>query len=145
MRKKNRSDHGREFENEHFKTFCDEHDTAHILRSNRSTRWDNWKKDRSVQELARRMLNAHNLPNYFWAEAVVMSFGTLKDMVCSIANRVLIRNIETKSPYELWHRRTPTEVILNILVTNLLYLINKDSYKNMILILWRHLPWLVHQ
>lgn len=36
----------------------------------------------------------HNIPDYFWAEAV--------NTACHILNRCLIRPILKKTPYELW-------------------------------------------
>ena len=40
------------------------------------------------------MLNENNLPKYFWAEAV--------NTVCYVLNRVSLRPILKKTPYELW-------------------------------------------
>jgi len=49
--------------------------------------------------MARTMFCNKNLPNYFWAEAV--------DTACHILNKVSIRPILKKSPYELYKRRKP--------------------------------------
>ena len=45
------------------------------------------------------MLCEDNLPKYFWAKAM--------DTACYILNRVLIRPILKKTPYELWNERKP--------------------------------------
>ena len=45
------------------------------------------------------MLCEGNLPKYFWAEAV--------NTACYILNRILIRPILKKTPYELWNERRP--------------------------------------
>ncbi|KAF7132171.1 hypothetical protein RHSIM_Rhsim09G0079800 [Rhododendron simsii] len=45
------------------------------------------------------MLCENSLPKYFWAEAVNTS--------CYVLNRVLIRPILKKTPYELWNSRKP--------------------------------------
>jgi len=48
-------------------------------------------KNRSLEELARTLLNDSNLPKYFWADAV--------NTACYVLNRVLIRPILQKTPY----------------------------------------------
>ncbi|KAH9802698.1 hypothetical protein KPL71_001497 [Citrus sinensis] len=57
------------------------------------------RKNRSIQEMARTMLNENSLPKYFWAEAV--------NTACYVLNRVLIRPNLNKTPYELWKDRKP--------------------------------------
>ena len=47
--------------------------------------------------MARTMLNKNNLPKYFWAEAVNTS--------CYVLNRILLRLILKKTPYELWKNK----------------------------------------
>ena len=62
----------------------------------------NWvveRKNRSLEELARTMLNESSLPKYFWADAVSTS--------CYVMNKVLIRPIMKKTPYELFNGRKP--------------------------------------
>ena len=49
--------------------------------------------------MARIMLNEHSLPKYLWAEAV--------NTVCYVLNRVSLRPILKKTPYELWKDRKP--------------------------------------
>ena len=50
-------------------------------------------KNMSLEELAKTMLNENALPKYFWADAV--------NIACYVSNRVLIRPILKKTPYEL--------------------------------------------
>ena len=45
------------------------------------------------------MLCENNLPKYFWAEAV--------NTACYILNRVLLRPILNKTPFELWSCKLP--------------------------------------
>ena len=45
------------------------------------------------------MLCENNLPKYFWSKAV--------NTACYIINRVMIRPIIKKTPYELWNDRKP--------------------------------------
>ena len=55
------------------------------------------RKNRTLEEMSRRMLCENNLPKYFWAEAV--------HTACYILNRALIWPILKKTPYELWYDR----------------------------------------
>ena len=57
------------------------------------------RKNRNFQEMARNMLNENNLPKYFRAEVVNTS--------CYVLNRVLLRPILKKTPYELWKNKKP--------------------------------------
>ena len=56
--------------------------------------------------MARTMLCESNLPKYFWAEAI--------STACHILNRVLIRPITKKTPYELWKNKKPTAKYLRV-------------------------------
>ena len=49
--------------------------------------------------MARTTLNENNLPKYFWAEVVNTS--------CYVLNRVLLRPILKKTPYELQKNKKP--------------------------------------
>ncbi|GJZ91440.1 putative ribonuclease H-like domain-containing protein, partial [Tanacetum coccineum] len=51
-------------------------------------------------EAARTMLADSKLPTTFWAEAV--------NTACYVQNRVLVVKPHNKTPYELFHGRTPT-------------------------------------
>ena len=43
------------------------------------------------------MINENNLPKYFWAEAV--------NTFCYVLNKVLLRSIIKKIPYEFWKNK----------------------------------------
>ena len=49
--------------------------------------------------MARTMLCENNLPKYFWEEAINTS--------CYVINKILIRPILSKTPYELYKGRKP--------------------------------------
>ena len=49
--------------------------------------------------MARTMINETNMAKHFWAEVV--------NTTCYIQNRVSIRPILKKTPYELWKNRKP--------------------------------------
>ena len=96
-----RSDHGGEFENKDFELFCDEHGIEHNFSAPRTPQQNGVveRKNRSLEEIARTLLNDTSLPKYFWAEAV--------NTACYIMNRALIRPILKKTPYELFNGRKP--------------------------------------
>ena len=56
-------------------------------------------KNRSLEELARTMLNEYNLPKYFWADAVSIAFYVL--------NWVMIRHIMKLTSYEIYKGTKP--------------------------------------
>ena len=110
-----RSDHGREFENVDFENYCNENGIDHIF-SALITPQQNGVVERKniiIQEMARTMLNENNLPKYFWAGVVNTS--------CYVLNRLLLRPILKKTPYELWKIRNPTLTISKSLDANVLY------------------------
>jgi len=96
-----RSDRGREFDNKDIELFCDENGFGHNFSAPRTPQQNGVveRKNRSLQEMARTMLNEHKLPQYLWAEAVNTS--------CYVINRVIIRSKLGKTPYELWSGRKP--------------------------------------
>ncbi|KAH9779609.1 hypothetical protein KPL71_007757 [Citrus sinensis] len=96
-----RNDHGGEFENHAFENFCNDFSIEHQFSSPRTPQQNGVveRKNRSIQEMARTMLNENSLPKYFWAEAV--------NTACYVLNRVLIRPNLNKTPYELWKDRKP--------------------------------------
>jgi len=61
------SDHGGEFENERFESFCNKHDIKHNFSTPRTLQQNGVveRKNRSLEELARTLLNDYNLPKYF--------------------------------------------------------------------------------
>ncbi|GAV69083.1 hypothetical protein CFOL_v3_12584, partial [Cephalotus follicularis] len=56
--------------------------------------------NRTLEEMGRTMFCENNLPKYLWAEAV--------NTACYIINRVMIRSILKKTPYELFNDRKPS-------------------------------------
>lgn len=96
-----RSDHGGEFQNALFEEFCEEHGITHYFSAPRTPQQNGVaeRKNRSLIELARTMLSDSSLPKYFWADAV--------STACYVTNRVNIRPILKKTPYELYKGRKP--------------------------------------
>ena len=65
------------------------------------------------------MLNEHSLPKYFWAEAV--------NTACYILNRVLVRPLLTKTPYELWNNKKPNVSYFKVFGCKCFILNEKDN------------------
>ena len=87
-----RSDHGREFQNKKFISFCSKLGISHNFSAQRTPQQNDVveRKNRSLEELARTILNDSGLPKCFWADAVRTA--------CYVINRVLIRPILKKTP-----------------------------------------------
>ncbi|XP_021759157.1 uncharacterized protein LOC110724067 [Chenopodium quinoa] len=96
-----RSDHGTEFENSKFDEFCTEYGIDHNFSAPRTPQQNGVveRKNRSLEDMARTMLISSRLPRNFWAEAV--------NTTCYILNRVSVRAITNKTPYELMKGRKP--------------------------------------
>ncbi|RDX99987.1 Copia protein, partial [Mucuna pruriens] len=57
------------------------------------------RKSRNLEEMAKTMLCENSLVKYFWAEAIYTTYY--------VQDRILIRPILNKTPYELWRGRIP--------------------------------------
>ncbi|GJW80857.1 retrovirus-related pol polyprotein from transposon TNT 1-94 [Tanacetum coccineum] len=98
-----RTDHGREFDNEvQFGEFCNANGITHNFSAPRTPQSNDVveRKNRTLQEMSKTMLNEQSLPQKFWCNAV--------DTSTYILNRILIRAILGKTPYELLRGRKPT-------------------------------------
>ncbi|WVZ63358.1 LOW QUALITY PROTEIN: hypothetical protein U9M48_012995 [Paspalum notatum var. saurae] len=90
-----RSDNGEEFRNSRFENFCRDLGLEHQF-SSPYTRPQNGvveRKNRTLVEMARTMLDEHRTPRRFWDEAV--------NTACYIANRIFLRAFLGKTSYEL--------------------------------------------
>ncbi|GJY38469.1 retrovirus-related pol polyprotein from transposon TNT 1-94 [Tanacetum coccineum] len=91
-----RTDHGREFDNEvKFGEFCNANGITHNFSAPHTPQSNGVveRKNRTLQERSRTMLNEQSLPQNFWCNAI--------DTSTYILNRILIRAILGKTPYEL--------------------------------------------
>ncbi|GJS89732.1 ribonuclease H-like domain-containing protein [Tanacetum coccineum] len=97
-----RCDNGTEFKNREMNQFCE---MKGILRQFSVARTPQQngvaeRRNRTLIEAARTMLADSKLPTTFWAEAV--------NTACYVQNRVLVVKPHNKTPYEIFHGRTPT-------------------------------------
>jgi hypothetical protein len=96
-----RSDNGGEFKNTSFESFCNEKGIEHQFSSPRVPQQNGVveRKNRSLVEMARTMLDEYHTPRRYWAEAV--------NTACYISNRVFLRSKLGKTSYELRFGHTP--------------------------------------
>ena len=117
-----KSDHGGEFQIEKFISFYKKLGISHNFFAPRTPQQNGVveRKNRSLEELARTILNDSGLPKCFWADAV--------STACYVMNRVLIRPILKKTPYELMNGRKPNVSHLKVFGYKCYVLINgKES------------------
>ena len=97
-----RSDHGTEFENFEFLTFCREHGIDHNFSAPYTPQQNGVveRKNRTLEDMVRTMLISSGLSQSFWVEAV--------STACYIINRAMPRPILEKNPYELLKGNPPS-------------------------------------
>jgi len=95
------SDHGGEFQNEKFNSFCEKLGIFYNFSVPRTPQRNGVVegKNKSLEELASTILSESSFPKYFWADAA--------STACYVMNRVLTRPILKKTPYELLNGRKP--------------------------------------
>ncbi|GJU08498.1 retrovirus-related pol polyprotein from transposon TNT 1-94 [Tanacetum coccineum] len=104
-------DYSREFDNEvQFGEFCNSNVITHNFSALRTPQSNGVveRKNRTLQEMSRTMLNEQSLPQKFWCNAV--------DTSTYILNLILIRAILGKTPYELlrgYSQNSKAYIILN--------------------------------
>ncbi|XP_019189509.1 PREDICTED: uncharacterized protein LOC109183937 [Ipomoea nil] len=96
-----RSDHGREFDNQVFDDWCASVGIFHEYSAPKTPQQNGVveRKNRTIQEMARVLLNAKDLPQRFWAEAV--------STACHTINQVYLRPGTHHTPYEIWKGKKP--------------------------------------
>ncbi|GJR26115.1 retrovirus-related pol polyprotein from transposon TNT 1-94 [Tanacetum coccineum] len=116
-----RTDHGREFDNEvQFGEFCNDNSITHNFSAPRTPQSNGMveRENRTLQEISRTMLNEQSLPQKFWCNAV--------DTSTYILNRILIRAILGKTPYEILRGRKPTLDYFRVFGSKCFILNSKD-------------------
>ena len=90
-----RSDHGKEFQNSKFDEFFSNEGLDHNFSASRTPQQNGVveRQNGTLDDMARTTIIASDLPKSLWAEVV--------DIACYIINRVTLRPITLKTPYEL--------------------------------------------
>jgi transposase InsO family protein len=97
-----RSDNGTEFRNTSFDEFCLEHGIDQQFSAPRISQQNGVveRKNRTLVEMARTMLDEHRTPRRFWADAI--------SIACYISNQIFLRSILHLTPFELRFGRKPS-------------------------------------
>ncbi|GJU69597.1 retrovirus-related pol polyprotein from transposon TNT 1-94 [Tanacetum coccineum] len=114
-------DHGREFDNEvQFGAFCDAQGINHNFSPPRTPQSNGVveRKNCTLQEMSRTMLNEQSIPQKFWCNAV--------DTLTYILNRILIRPILGKTLYEIYRGRKPSLEYFKVFGSKCFILNTKD-------------------
>nr|GEV83359.1 retrovirus-related Pol polyprotein from transposon TNT 1-94 [Tanacetum cinerariifolium] len=115
-----RTDHCRKFDNDvKLREFCNANGITHnfsVLRTPQSNSVVE-RKNKTLQEMSRTMLNEQSLPQKIWCNLVDISY---------ILNRILIRAIFGKTPYELLRGRKPTLDYFRVFESKCFILKTKD-------------------
>jgi transposase InsO family protein len=99
--KKVRSDNGSEFKNTSVEEFCDEKGIKHEFSTTYTPEQNGVveRKNRTLIEMARSMLDEYKVLDSFWAEAI--------NTACHASNRLYCHRFFNKTPYELLNGRKP--------------------------------------
>jgi transposase InsO family protein len=94
-----RSNRGGEFISWNFKEFCDKHGIKREYTIPRTPQQNGVveRHNRSVQQMARSMINERNIPQTYWVEAIHKTIHIL--------NKSRLRPHSDKTPYEIWFGR----------------------------------------
>ncbi|GJX80479.1 putative ribonuclease H-like domain-containing protein [Tanacetum coccineum] len=96
-----RCDNGTEFKSREMNQFCEMKGILRQFSIARTSQQNGVveRRNKTLIEAARTMLADSKFPTTFWAEAV--------NTACYVQNRVLVVKPHNKTPYELFHGRTP--------------------------------------
>jgi transposase InsO family protein len=99
--KKIKSDNGTEFKNSQIKRFLEEEGIKHEFSSPYTLQQNGVveRKNRTLLDMARTMLDEYKTPNWFWAEAI--------NTACYSINRLYLHQILKKTSYELFIGKRP--------------------------------------
>ncbi|GAU28621.1 hypothetical protein TSUD_55650 [Trifolium subterraneum] len=116
-----RSDHGKEFENSKFSDFCSSEGISHEFSAPITPQQNGVveRKNRTLQESARVMLHAKDLPQNLWAEAM--------NTACYVHNRIKLRKGTTTTIYELWKGRKPTVKYFHVFGSKCYILVDREQ------------------
>jgi hypothetical protein len=108
-------DNGSEFRNSRFETFCHDLGLEHQFSSPYMPPENGVveRKNRTLCEMARTMLDEHRTPRRFCAEAV--------NTACYVSNRIYLGVHNKKTYYELMHDRTPKVSHFHVFGCNALF------------------------
>jgi len=97
-----RSDEGGEYKSNEFKRHCEEHGLQHNITCPYTPQHNGVveRMNRTIMDMARSMLKAKGMPNYFWVEAVTCAVYLI--------NRSPTRSVPNTTPIEAWSGFKPS-------------------------------------
>jgi transposase InsO family protein len=125
--KKIRSDNGTKFKNSQIECFLEDEGIRHEFSSPYTPQQNGVveRKNRTLLDMARTMLDEYKTPDRFWAEAI--------NTACYSINRLYLHRILKKTSYELLTGKSPMFHILEYLVANVLFLLKEVENPNLLL------------
>jgi transposase InsO family protein len=125
--KKIRSDNGMEFKNSQIEGFLEDEGIKHLFSSPYTPQQNGVveRKNRTLLDMARTILDEYKTPDRFWAEAI--------NTACYSINRLYLHRILKKTSYELLTGKNPNFHILKSLVANVLFLLKEVENLNLLL------------
>jgi hypothetical protein len=117
--KKIRSDNGTEFKNSQIERFLEEEGIKHKFSSPCTPQQNGVveRKNRTLLDMARTMLDEYKTPDRFWAEAI--------NTACYSINRLYLHRILKKTSYELLTSKNPNVSYFRVFGSKLFILIKK--------------------
>jgi transposase InsO family protein len=125
--KKIRTDNGTEFKNSQIEGFLEEEGIKHEY-SYPYTPQQNGvveRKNRTLLDMARTMLDEYKTPDWFWVEAI--------NTACYSINQLYLHRILKKTSYELLTGKKPNVSYLEFLGANVLFLLREVEVLNLLL------------
>jgi transposase InsO family protein len=103
-----------------FKEFCDKHGIKREYTIPRTPQQNGVveRQNRTVQEMARSMMNEKNIGQTYWVEEIHTTFHVL--------NKAHLRPQSDKTPYELWYGRLASIKHFKVFVSKC-YIKNNDE------------------
>jgi transposase InsO family protein len=125
--KKIRSDNGMEFKNSQIEGFLDEEGIKHEFSSPYTPQQNGVveRKNRTLLDMARTLLDEYKTPDRFWAEAINTAYYSI--------NQLYLHRILKKISYELLTGKSPMFLILESLGANALFLLREVEILNFLL------------
>jgi transposase InsO family protein len=125
--KKIRSNNGTEFKNSQIEGFFEEEGTKHEFSSPYTPQQNGVveRKNRTLLDMARTMLDEYKTPDRFWAEVI--------NIACYSINRLYLHRILKKTSYELLTSKNPNVSYLESLGANALFLLKEVEVLNLLL------------
>jgi transposase InsO family protein len=124
--KKIRSDNGTEFKNSQIEGFLEEEGIKHEFSSPYTPQQNGIveRKNRTLLDKARTMLDEYKTPDWFWSEAI--------NTACYSINRLYLHRILKKTSYELLIGKSLMFLILEFLGANALFSLKEVEILNLL-------------